>query len=70
MPTIKPSLVNSTPLGKEPLTVSAGVPVLLLLIETLEPIVATTLLDPFHPAAVASEARFAFVWLLEIVNSN
>jgi hypothetical protein len=32
--------------------------------------VAKRLLDPFHPAAVASDARLAFVWLDEIVKEN
>jgi hypothetical protein len=32
--------------------------------------VATRLLDPFHPAAVARVARSAFVWLDEIVRAN
>jgi hypothetical protein len=63
-------LTSVTPPGKEPLTVNAGVPVELLLMYTPEEIVACNADEPFHPAAVAREARFAFVLFVEMVNEN
>jgi hypothetical protein len=53
-PKITPLFINSTPPGKEPLTVHAGVPVEVEKIVTPELIVQTNLEDWFHPAAIAA----------------
>jgi hypothetical protein len=70
MPTINPLLINSTPLGNEPLMVNPGVPVLLLPQYIPEPIVATTLTVPSQPALIARVRRLGLVWLLLIASEN
>jgi hypothetical protein len=64
-----PLLISETPPGNDPLTVSAGVPVLVEEIVTPPLIVATTLAVPGHPALTARVLRLASVWLLEIVKA-
>jgi hypothetical protein len=56
-PTIYPAFTSSRPPGKEPLIVIAGVPVLVALTYIPEFIVTTTLLDSFHPAAIANARK-------------
>jgi hypothetical protein len=65
-----PLFVSVTPPGNEPLTVNAGVPVLVEEMTTPLEIVAMTNDDSFQPALTASVRRFALFWLLLIVNKK
>jgi hypothetical protein len=65
-----PLLTSVTPPAHAPFIVSASVPTAVEDITTPVPIVATTGIVWFHPAATASVRKFAFVWFAEIVNAK
>jgi hypothetical protein len=67
-----PLLMRETPLGNEPLIVSAGVelPGTEPLINTPALMVACTGVDPFQPALIARVRRLASIWLDAIVKAK